>query len=274
MGTRKIVCFLHTRCARLVFGRLIYPFHILYSTLCNATAIVAVNLLLTSCKQSDRSQRPQTNILLAYVVQVDKKGNTLSAGPRFSILQTIYLSIILTYTIINFIIYPIVVCYYTTTANLSTNTSNIIGLLHNQSKMATLTRADIATKLKGIERYNPENMELLVDYLDSQCKNNHYDLEANLAILKLYQFNPGMFQAQVVEKILLKALTNLPHPDFILCKCLIEPTKLDSGNIQTINEMHHLLELCQFRKFWVSSNLNESSRNTVFQHTVHSLIVD
>lgn len=39
-----------------------------------------------------------------------------------------------------------------------------------------------------------------------------------------YQFNPAYFQTAVTSQILLKALTNLPHTDFTLCKCMIDQT--------------------------------------------------
>lgn len=58
--------------------------------------------------------------------------------------------------------------------------------------------------------------------METQAKENAYDLEANLAVLKLYQFNPAFFQTTVTAQILLKALTNLPHTDFTLCKCMID----------------------------------------------------
>lgn len=54
-----------------------------------------------------------------------------------------------------------------------------------------------------------------------QSRENTYDLEANLAVLKLYQFNPEKFNADITCQILLKALTNFPHTDFTLCKCLL-----------------------------------------------------
>lgn len=116
--------------------------------------------------------------------------------------------------------------------------------------MADYTKEAIASRLKGIESYNPNHIDILTEYLDAQCQNNQYDLEANSAILKLYQFNPTLFKSEVVEKILLKALTNLPHPDFILCELLIDSTKLSQGNIQDIILMHERLELSQFKKFW------------------------
>ena len=48
-----------------------------------------------------------------------------------------------------------------------------------------------------------------------------YDLEANLSVLRLYQFGPTLYRSNIVNLILLKALTNLPHTDFVLCKCLL-----------------------------------------------------
>lgn len=55
-----------------------------------------------------------------------------------------------------------------------------------------------------------------------QCQENAYDLEANLAVLKLYQYNQNQnYNMDITAKILLKALTNFPHTDFILCKCLL-----------------------------------------------------
>lgn len=70
-------------------------------------------------------------------------------------------------------------------------------------------------------RYNPDNLPFLERYVEMQSKENLYDLEANLAVLKLYQFNPNSFNIDITCQILLKALTNLPHTDFILCKCLL-----------------------------------------------------
>lgn len=70
-------------------------------------------------------------------------------------------------------------------------------------------------------RYNPANLANLERYVEMQSRENTYDLEANLAVLKLYQFNPEKFNADITCQILLKALTNYPHTDFTLCKCLL-----------------------------------------------------
>ena len=69
-------------------------------------------------------------------------------------------------------------------------------------------------------RYNPNNLKTLERYIIVQSQENMYDLAANLAVLKLYQFNQG-YDLEITSQILLKALTNLPHTDFVLCKCLL-----------------------------------------------------
>ncbi len=45
--------------------------------------------------------------------------------------------------------------------------------------------SDISSKLHGIDRYNPENIPLLEEYVQYQITNQQYNLDANLALLKL-----------------------------------------------------------------------------------------
>lgn len=75
--------------------------------------------------------------------------------------------------------------------------------------------------MKCAFRYNPDNLTTLEKYVEIQSRENAYDLEANLAVLKLYQLNPHRMNIDITCQILLKALTNLPHTDFVLCKCLL-----------------------------------------------------
>ncbi|KAJ8309306.1 hypothetical protein KUTeg_014180, partial [Tegillarca granosa] len=79
-------------------------------------------------------------------------------------------------------------------------------------------------------------------YIAMQAQENTYDLEANLAVLKLYQFNPGHYQTSVTLQILLKALTNMPHTDFTLCKCLIDAVKHDEEPIIRVMQLADMLE--------------------------------
>jgi len=114
------------------------------------------------------------------------------------------------------------------------------------------TRVQVANLLRGIDRYNPEHLTTLEAYVTAQAQEVTYDLEANLTILKLYQFNPSYYNQYSVGQILLKALTNLPHTDFVMCKCLIEPVHLEGNEnpLQRILSYADLLETCQFEDFW------------------------
>ncbi|KAJ1879941.1 hypothetical protein LPJ66_011591, partial [Kickxella alabastrina] len=72
------------------------------------------------------------------------------------------------------------------------------------------TRPDeIHALLTGVERYNPQKAGQLEDYLLRQCANpdhtTNHDLMANLALLKMYQFNPDLVDLDVIRRILAKA---------------------------------------------------------------------
>lgn len=127
-------------------------------------------------------------------------------------------------------------------------------------EMDKIKKDQIRDMLKGIELYNPNNLDILLQYLDEQCADNHYDLEANLTILRLYQFrvntdlNESDCDKKVIIKILLKALTALPNTDFILCKSLIHPSLFEEETIdlefQHVLNLHKNLETCNFEEFW------------------------
>jgi len=115
-------------------------------------------------------------------------------------------------------------------------------------------KGQIKDMLQGIERYNPENIKTLEHYVDLQARELGYDLEANLALLKLYQFNPTYYRLEVVVQILLKSLMNLPHTDIVLCKCMLTQEILEDPSVKTILYLADLLEMCQFKTFWKDIN--------------------
>lgn len=101
-----------------------------------------------------------------------------------------------------------------------------------------------------IHRYNKEHLPTLENHVRDQAKNNKYDLEANLAVLKLYQFNPQMSNLEITYLILLKALTSFPHTDFTLCKCLLLPAQMNDDTVNEIISLADILEKCDFELFW------------------------
>ncbi|TFK40991.1 armadillo-type protein [Crucibulum laeve] len=122
------------------------------------------------------------------------------------------------------------------------------------------TRTELIEDLvSGVDRYNPSNVGILEDYLYHQIRSEEYDCLANLAILKLYQFNPDLYNPDVVINILIKALTASPLPDFNLCISLLderpvnatldEPDPLPSI-LPILKDLHNLLYRCRFPAFW------------------------
>ena len=74
------------------------------------------------------------------------------------------------------------------------------------------------------DRYNTENISILEAFVGQQVSEASYDLDANLALLKLYQFQPAKAKLDVVTKVLAKALMQLPGSDFQLCLYLLPDT--------------------------------------------------
>jgi len=135
-------------------------------------------------------------------------------------------------------------------------------------------KSTVARMLQELDRYNPDNLPFLENFVDLQCRANFYDLEANLAVLKLYQFNPSAVKLQIVAQILLKALTNLPHSDFVLCKCLIDLSHHGDRTIDTIMKLHSDLETCELQRVWstLSSELREADAVVGFEDAIRTYI--
>ncbi|KAI0036700.1 initiation factor 3 [Vararia minispora EC-137] len=122
------------------------------------------------------------------------------------------------------------------------------------------TRPDLIENLvSGVDRYNPSNVGILEDYLYHQIRTQEYDCLANLAILKLYQFNAQLYNPDVIINILVKALTNVPFPDFNLSIALLDARSpaapLDEPDpfptlLPHLVSLHNLLQQCRFPAFW------------------------
>ncbi|KAL1306000.1 hypothetical protein AAFC00_004133 [Neodothiora populina] len=114
--------------------------------------------------------------------------------------------------------------------------------------------------LNGLDRYNPETTTVFQDYVAQQCESQTYDCYANLALLKLYQFNPHLTRDETTTNILVKALTVFPGPDFSLCLSLLPPHSLKPNPaadslaeaVQKLAALDSLLNNAQYDQFWSS----------------------
>jgi len=77
--------------------------------------------------------------------------------------------------------------------------------------------------------YDPAGLPALEAKVHAQCKDGSYDLDNNLAVLKLYQFHPEKSNSAVVARILVKALMHLPETDYLMCTYLIPEAVVSSS---------------------------------------------
>ncbi|KAJ5235299.1 uncharacterized protein N7469_004467 [Penicillium citrinum] len=133
--------------------------------------------------------------------------------------------------------------------------------------------AHIDAILNGLDRYNPETTTVFQDYVQQQCEDRTFDCYANLALLKLYQFNPHLLQPDTVTNVLAKALTVFPSPAFSLCLALLPthtqpfPTTSEAQaasqtsdfveSVQKLSRLSTLLESAQYTQFWSTLNSDD-----------------
>ncbi|KAI4859062.1 armadillo-type protein [Hypoxylon rubiginosum] len=118
---------------------------------------------------------------------------------------------------------------------------------------------DVSNIINGLERYNPEAVGSLEDYLRHQCENRYTDSNANRTLLKLYQLNPDRVKDEVITNILVKALTCFPSPQFTLALHLIPPSLLAPNSraelpeaISKLRELSNQLQGAQYARFWAT----------------------
>lgn len=77
--------------------------------------------------------------------------------------------------------------------------------------------------------------------------------------LHRYQFNPDLYNPDVVINILIKALTSAPFPDFNLCISLLDERLPSAGTeepdplpslLPVLTSLYNLLQQCRFPAFW------------------------
>ncbi|KAI3443508.1 hypothetical protein Pfo_000173 [Paulownia fortunei] len=105
-------------------------------------------------------------------------------------------------------------------------------------------------QLVSVNPYNPDILPDLENYVNEQVSSQTYSLNANLCLLRLYQFEPDRMSTQIVARILIKALMAMPAPDFSLCLFLIPERVQMEEQFKTLIVLSHYLETARFRQFW------------------------
>ncbi|KAJ0987470.1 hypothetical protein J5N97_005826 [Dioscorea zingiberensis] len=120
-------------------------------------------------------------------------------------------------------------------------------------------------QLVAVNPYNPDILSDLENYVNEQVSvtNQTYSLDANLCLLRLYQFEPEHMNIQIVAWILIKALMAMPAPDFSLCLFLIPEQVQMEEQFKTLIVLSHYLETARFRQFWDEAAKNRSTLEVI-----------
>ncbi|XP_008783088.2 eukaryotic translation initiation factor 3 subunit K [Phoenix dactylifera] len=113
-------------------------------------------------------------------------------------------------------------------------------------------------QLVAVNPYNPDILTDLENYVNEQVSSQTYSLDANLCLLRLYQFEPERMSIPIVVRILIKALMAMPAPDFNLCLFLIPEQVQMEEQFKTLIVLSHYLETARFRQFWDEAGKNRS----------------
>ena len=99
--------------------------------------------------------------------------------------------------------------------------------------------------------YDCDELGPLETYINSQVSQSvDYDFDTNLYVLKMYSLYPSKAVVDIVCKILIKSLMNLPSSDFTSLVYLIPITVDNDQSIRDILDVGKCLEDCNFDKFW------------------------
>ncbi|XP_078164361.1 eukaryotic translation initiation factor 3K [Carex rostrata] len=113
-------------------------------------------------------------------------------------------------------------------------------------------------QLVAVNPYNPDILSDLENYVNEQVSSQKYSLDANLCLLRLYQFEPERMSTPIVARILIKALMEMPAQDFSLCLFLIPEQVQMEEQFKTLIVLSHYLETARFRQFWDEAAKNRS----------------
>ncbi|KAE9330563.1 hypothetical protein PF008_g15705 [Phytophthora fragariae] len=97
------------------------------------------------------------------------------------------------------------------------------------------------------------SVKVLETYLAEQVKNSTVDIDANLALLKLYQVYPATANAENVATVLVKGVMALPSTFFTGASTMVPENIREDVNVTAVLHAGFLLQSCLFEDFWKES---------------------
>jgi hypothetical protein len=135
--------------------------------------------------------------------------------------------------------------------------------------------AEVEAAFQVDKRYSPASVPTLAKYVDTQLATGEYDLEVNLAVLKLMLIHPETSDAAIIRKILMKALLSVPSSDFQLCMYQIPERLWKSDDLKRIIDLANLLDMAKFQQFWrEAATVSDLDSCKNWREAIRTFIVD
>ncbi|CAK0735953.1 hypothetical protein CVIRNUC_000667 [Coccomyxa viridis] len=118
-------------------------------------------------------------------------------------------------------------------------------------------------QVTGADRYDPQKLQQLESHVDEQVKNGTYNPEANLALLRHYQFAPERSNINCIATMLIKAQMQLPSHDFTQLLQLIPERVQDEQPLSALIALTQHLEGARFPDYWQTADSCKSILGSV-----------
>eukprot|EP00668_Euglena_longa_P040316 GGOE01053100.1.p1 GENE.GGOE01053100.1~~GGOE01053100.1.p1 ORF type:complete len:253 (+),score=79.40 GGOE01053100.1:414-1172(+) len=152
----------------------------------------------------------------------------------------------------------------------TTQADSPIAPSHHGMKRTTLSAASY------VNVFEESLVDRLEDYVNQQLKENTFDMDANLHLLKLYQIFHHKANIDGIRKVLLKALMNLRQNAFTLALYLIPEKQQADAQIEVLADLAKLLEVAKYEEFWRKAEASKDAVQaaTGFNHAIRDFILD
>ncbi|KAF1782269.1 Armadillo-type fold [Phytophthora cactorum] len=115
---------------------------------------------------------------------------------------------------------------------------------------ASATQQQLQTVHNGRGFCEEASVKVLETYLAEQVQNKTVDIDASLALLKLYQVYPATTNAENVAKVLVKGVMALPSTFFTGASTMVPESIREDANVTAVLHTGFMLQSCLFEDFW------------------------
>lgn len=152
-------------------------------------------------------------------------------------------------------------------------TPSLVSYTAIDAQSASTTQQQLLALYESNSFYDAAAVSVLEAYLAEQLANATIDIDANLALLKLYLVFPEHLDADKVAKVLVKGIQATPSPFFTGASTIVPESVREDANVKLALEAGFLLQSCLFEEFW-KLDLSYASAVAGFTDAVRAFILD